>query len=169
MCVWHTTPVAKKEVIEHEHPLSWRGLCVAFLTRNWDSRNAKDYTLTLWSQSVTKMGPFWVELKKHRRRQQHWSFRSISVERTSTAGGSKEAEHIPGKGQEWGKVKVESRMFWVQLSNWLLHSFVTCYRQYQKWIYLKGQCFELPTSFAWKQVEPKIRSQGDKLSDFQRR
>ena len=153
MCVWHTTPVAKKEVIEHEQPLSWRGLSVAFLTRNWDSRNAKDYTLTLWSQSVTKMGPFWVELKKHRRRQQHWSFGSISVERTSTAGGSKEAEHIPGKGQEWGKVKVESRMFWVQLSNWLLHTFVTCYRQYQKWIYLKGRSFEIPTSLeaSWAQ------------------
>ena len=140
---------------------SWRGI-----ETQW---NAKDYTLTLWSQSVTKMGPFWVELKKHRRRQQHWSFGSISVERTSTAGSSKEAEHIPGKGQEWGKVKVESRMFWVQLSNRLLHSFVTCYRQYQKWIYLRGQRFELPTRLVWKQVEPKIRSQGDKMLDFQRR
>jgi hypothetical protein len=29
------------------------------------------------------------------------------------------AMNTPGSCQEWGKVKVESRMFWIQFTNWL--------------------------------------------------
>lgn len=73
------------------------------------------------------------------------------------------AEHIPGSYQELGKVKVESRMLWVQFTNWLYIPLLSIFQ----WTNLKGQSPAISTSLDVSMLNSsKIRSQEDCMTSW---